>query len=44
MIEIIDGKKYEIEIEFSSNNVSLFDLILYEIEKDKNIKGINFDE
>lgn len=37
MTKIIDGKKYEIEIEFSSNNASLFDLILDEIEK-KNIE------
>lgn len=44
MIEIIDGKKYEIEIEFSSSNVSLFDLILCEIEKNENAKEINFNE
>ena len=37
MTKIIDGKKYEIEIEFSSNNTSLFDLILDEMEK-KNIE------
>lgn len=34
MTKIIDGKKYEIEIEFSSNNTSLFDLILDVIEKE----------
>lgn len=34
MTKIIDGKKYEIRIEFSSNNTSLFDIILDEIEKE----------
>ena len=44
MTKIIDGKKYEIEIEFSSNNTSLFDLILDEIEKKNIEKKVRVDD
>ena len=44
MTKIIDGKKYEIEIEFSSNEISLFDLILDEIEKENIGKEEHVDD
>ena len=33
--KIIDGKKYEIKIQFQKNNISIFDLIMKEINEKK---------
>ena len=35
MEKIIDGKKYEIKIQFQKNNISIFDLIMNEINEKK---------
>ena len=44
MLKEIDGKKYEIEISFSSNNTSIFKLILDEIEKKNIEKEVRVDD
>lgn len=49
MEKVIDGRKYEVNIQFQKNNISVFDLIMTEIdnkirEEQKNAREINNNE
>ena len=49
MEKVIDGRKYEVNIQFQKNNISVFDLIMTEIdnkirEEQKNARENNNNE
>ena len=49
MEKVIDGRKYEVNIQFKKNNISVFDLIMTEIdnkirEEQKNARETNNNE
>ena len=49
MEKVIDGRKYEVNIQFQKNNISVFDLIMTEIdnkirEEQKNARETNNNE
>ena len=49
MEKVIDGRKYEVNIQFQKNNISVFDLIMTEIdnkirEEKKNARETNNNE
>ena len=49
MEKVIDGRKYEVNIQFQKNNISVFDLIMTEIdnkirEERKNARETNNNE
>ena len=49
MEKVIDGRKYEVNVQFQKNNISVFDLIMTEIdnkirEEQKNARETNNNE